>query len=185
MERPNVLPALAPLLMLLLKKPTGDPPNHRHNKKALLLVRFPADFLRKLIPFPDRAAAVDPTGVTQQCANCRQLPATDRQKLSVGAAGRKNRNSNNSELVVRNRYNPNLDYKMVCGAVADRHDHHTVGVMIVTSLLVAREREQGTLDQLLVSPLTTLRQIHRQSRTGVNCRHLPASHHCAGDWYPA
>ena len=31
----------------------------------------------------------------------------------------------------------------------------TIGVMIVTSLSVAREREQGTLDQLLVSPLTT------------------------------
>ena len=30
-----------------------------------------------------------------------------------------------------------------------------IGVMIVTSLSVAREREQGTLDQLLVSPLTT------------------------------
>jgi ABC-2 type transport system permease protein len=27
--------------------------------------------------------------------------------------------------------------------------------MIVTSLSVAREREQGTLDQLLVSPLAT------------------------------
>ncbi|EKW85612.1 hypothetical protein EC970007_5211, partial [Escherichia coli 97.0007] len=32
----------------------------------------------------------------------------------------------------------------------------TIGVMIVTSLSVAREREQGTLDQLLVSPLTTI-----------------------------
>jgi ABC-2 type transport system permease protein len=31
----------------------------------------------------------------------------------------------------------------------------TIGVMIVTSLSVAREREQGTLDQLLVSPLAT------------------------------
>ncbi len=29
---------------------------------------------------------------------------------------------NNSELVVRNWYNPNLDYKWFCGALADRHD---------------------------------------------------------------
>ncbi len=61
---------------------------------------------------------------------------------------------NNSELVVRNWYNPNLDYKwfVVPSLIAMIT---TIGVMIVTSLSVAREREQGTLDQLLVSPLTT------------------------------
>lgn len=55
---------------------------------------------------------------------------------------------------MRNWYNPNLDYKwfIVPSLVALIT---TIGVMIVTSLSVAREREQGTLDQLLVSPLTT------------------------------
>lgn len=59
--------------------------------------------------------------------------------------------------MVRNWYNPNLDYKwfVVPSLIAMIT---TIGVMIVTSLSVAREREQGTLDQLLVSPLTT-RQI--------------------------
>ncbi len=61
---------------------------------------------------------------------------------------------NNSELVVRNWYNPNLDYKwfVVPSLIAMIT---TIGVLIVTSLSVAREREQGTLEQLLVSPLTT------------------------------
>ncbi len=61
---------------------------------------------------------------------------------------------NNSELVVRNWYNPNLDYKwfVVPSLIAMIT---TIGVMIVTSLSVAREREQGTLDLVLVSPLTT------------------------------
>jgi ABC-2 type transport system permease protein len=56
--------------------------------------------------------------------------------------------------VVRNWYNPNLDYKwfVVPSLIAMIT---TIGVMIVTSLSVAREREQGTLDQLLVSPLAT------------------------------
>lgn len=54
----------------------------------------------------------------------------------------------------------------------------TIGVMIVTSLSVAREREQGTLDQLLVSPLATA-NFRRQSGAGANCRHLPC-HHRAG-----
>jgi ABC-2 type transport system permease protein len=43
---------------------------------------------------------------------------------------------------------------MVRGAVADRHDHHHRGDDRHL-LSVAREREQGTLDQLLVSPLAT------------------------------
>lgn len=53
--------------------------------------------------------------------------------------------------MVRNWYNPNLDYKwfVVPSLIAMIT---TIGVMIVTSLSVAREREQGTLDQLLVSP---------------------------------
>lgn len=61
---------------------------------------------------------------------------------------------NNSELTVRNWYNPNLDYKwfIVPSLVALIT---TIGVLIVTSLSIARESEQGTLDQLLVSPLTT------------------------------
>ena len=60
---------------------------------------------------------------------------------------------NNSKLVVRNWYNPNLDYKwfVVPSLIAMIT---TIGVMIVTSLSVAREREQGTLDQLLVSLAT-------------------------------
>lgn len=71
---------------------------------------------------------------------------------------------NNSELVVRNWYNPNLDYKwfVVPSLIAMIT---TIGVMIVTSLSVAREREQGTLDQLLVSPLTTW-----QIFVGKRCR---------------
>ncbi|WP_139343949.1 ABC transporter permease, partial [Escherichia coli] len=51
-------------------------------------------------------------------------------------------------------YNPTLDYKwfVVPSLIAMIT---TIGVMIVTSLSVARERDQGTLDQLLASPLTT------------------------------
>lgn len=57
------------------------------------------------------------------------------------------------QLLVRHRYNPNLNYRwfmlpVLVAIIA------TLGSLIVTALSVAREREQGTLDQLLVSPLT-------------------------------
>ncbi len=94
-------------------------------QKVLLLIRFPADFSRKLDSF-------------------------ETAPLQLILDGR----NSNSELVVRNWYNPNLDYKwfVVPSLIAMIT---TIGVMIVTSLSVAREREQGTLDQLLVSPLAT------------------------------
>lgn len=58
-----------------------------------------------------------------------------------------------SELVVRHWFNPNLDYvrHIIPSLVAIIT---TISTLIVTSLSVAREREHGTLDQLLVSPLT-------------------------------
>lgn len=63
-----------------------------------------------------------------------------------------NNNAGNSELIIRNWYNPNLDNKwfVVPSLIALIT---TIGVMTVTSLSVARETEQGTLDQLRVSPL--------------------------------
>jgi ABC-2 type transport system permease protein len=56
-------------------------------------------------------------------------------------------------VVVRHWFNPNLDYQwfilpVLVAIIA------TLGSLIVTSLSIAREREQGTMDQLLVSPLT-------------------------------
>lgn len=56
-------------------------------------------------------------------------------------------------LTVRNLYNPNLDYTwhVLPSLVAIIT---TIGCLMVTALSVAREREEGTFDQLLVSPLT-------------------------------
>jgi len=57
--------------------------------------------------------------------------------------------------VVRNWFNPNLDYKLyMLGSII------TILALIITLMLtalsIARERELGTFDQLIVSPLTSL-----------------------------
>ena len=57
------------------------------------------------------------------------------------------------DLIVRNDYNPNLDYKWfilpsLIGIIL------TIGTLIITALSIAREKEEGTFEQLLVSPLT-------------------------------
>ena len=56
-------------------------------------------------------------------------------------------------LTVRHLYNPNIEFSwhILPSLVAITP---TIGCLIVTALSVAREREEGTFDQLLVSPLT-------------------------------
>lgn len=79
----------------------------------------------------------------------------------------------NSALIVRNWYNPNLDYKwfVVPSLIALIA---TIGVMIVTSLSVAREREQGTWAAAgLAAEHRT--NLHRQSGAGNDRRHLPGN----------
>jgi ABC-2 type transport system permease protein len=56
-------------------------------------------------------------------------------------------------VIARDWFNPNLDYRwfiLPCLIAIIT----AISTLVVTSLSVAREREQGTLDQLLVSPLT-------------------------------
>ncbi|PHM25293.1 ABC transporter permease [Xenorhabdus ehlersii] len=124
------------------------------NRKALLLVRFPQNFSADLANHNPTSIQVLLDGrnsnSAQIAANYIQQIVMDYQKQLLGNAP----NFNNSELIVRNWYNANLDYKwfVVPSLVAMIT---TIGVLIVTALSVAREREQGTLDQLLVSPLAT------------------------------
>ena len=55
-------------------------------------------------------------------------------------------------ITIRHFYNPNLDYfRFILPSLVAMIT--TLSALIVTALSVAREREQGTLDQLLVSPL--------------------------------
>ncbi|MDE9525205.1 ABC transporter permease [Xenorhabdus bovienii] len=124
------------------------------NRKALLLVRFPQNFSTNI-------ASQTPTSIqvlldgrnsnsAQISANYIQQIVMNYQKELLGNSA----SLNNSDLIIRNWYNANLDYKwfVVPSLVAMIT---TIGVLIVTALSVAREREQGTLDQLLVAPLAT------------------------------
>ena len=133
--------------VLLLKSPQEIKPTI-DTQKALLLVRFPANFSRNLDTFQQAPMQIILDGRNSNSAQIaanylQQIVKTYQQELMDGKP-----KPNNSELVVRNWYNPNLDYKwfVVPSLIAMIT---TIGVMIVTSLSVAREREQGTLDQVL------------------------------------
>lgn len=124
------------------------------NRKALLVVRFGQNFSADIASQHGANMMLLLDGRNSNSAQIaanyiEQIVMQYEQELTSGRTL-----PNNSELVVRNWYNPNLDYKwfIVPSLVALIT---TIGVLIVTSLSIAREREQGTLDQLLVSPLTT------------------------------
>ena len=124
------------------------------NQKALLVVRFPEHFSGNLTQLHPTTLNIVLDGrnsnSAQIAANYLQQIVKDYQQELVTGLPK----LNNSELIVRNWYNPNLDYKwfVVPSLIALIT---TIGILIVTSLSVAREREQGTMDQLIVSPLAT------------------------------
>ncbi|TBL83243.1 ABC transporter permease [Hafnia alvei] len=130
------------------------------NQKALLLIRFPANFSRDILSGHQAPLQIVLDGRSsnsaQIAANYVQQIVRDYQQelISGQPVSTHDLAQRNSELFIRNWYNPNLDYKwfVVPSLIAMIT---TIGVLIVTSLSVAREREQGTLEQLLVSPLNT------------------------------
>ena len=123
------------------------------NQEAIAVVRFGPDFSRKAaagLPAPMQLL------LDGRRSNSSQIAASYIQDITTQYFNEQNLAAGHppaSELVIRHRYNPNLEYQwfILPSLVAIIL---TVSALILTALSVAREREQGTLDQLLVSPLT-------------------------------
>ena len=123
------------------------------SRQAMLTVSIPEDFSRKLAAGETAPVQVLLDGRRSNGAQIAfgylQGITEDYMKDRLAAAGR----AMPSEVVTRFWFNPNLDYKnfILPNLVAIIT---TIGSLILTALSVSREREQGTFDQLLVSPLT-------------------------------
>ncbi len=141
---------------VLLLHNDQDAHNAVDNQQILLLARFPAEFSRNI-------AAGEPAQIQfildgrrsnggQIAMNYIRSILEDYQNELLKSNFEKTAVDGGIEF--RNWYNPNLDYKwfVVPSLIALIT---TISVLIVTALSVARVREQGTLEQLLVSPLST------------------------------
>jgi len=123
------------------------------NQQALLVIRFPTDFSRQLAA--GRGANIQAL-LDGRRSNSGQIAFGYLQEIIENYSEERDNPANRatpSRLVFRHWFNPNLDYvrHIVPSLVAIIT---TISTLIVTSLSVAREHEQGTFDQLLVSPLT-------------------------------
>jgi ABC-2 type transport system permease protein len=123
-----------------------------NRQSVLLLLRIDPRFSESVAsgkPLPIQAI------IDGRRSNSGQIAISYVQQILAGI-GLKNQSivsvTNRSPITVRHWYNVNLDYYrfVVPSLVAIMT---TLSALIVTALSVAREREQGTLDQLLVSPL--------------------------------
>lgn len=122
-------------------------------RDAIVAVRIPEDFSRKIAAGETAPVQVLLDG---RRSNSAQIVFGYMQSILDGYL--KDRAADKgrvlpTEIITRNWFNPVLDYPnyILPNLIAVIT---TIGSLIVTALSVAREREQGTFDQLLVSPLT-------------------------------
>jgi ABC-2 type transport system permease protein len=130
-------------------------------REALMVVHVPPDFERRLLRGQRADVQVIVDGRNSNTAGTAASYAgaivtnfnrrwLERHPQSTPAAP-----SASIRIIDRAWYNPNLDtrWNMVPGMLAMLT---LLDVTLLTSLSVAREREQGTLDQLLVTPIRPL-----------------------------
>jgi ABC-2 type transport system permease protein len=122
-------------------------------QQALLGLEFPATFSRSLASGePVTVLAI----VDGRRSNSAQIAFSYAEQIVQGYGDERGQTAGRppaSRVVVRNWFNPNLEYRWFMLPVLVSIIT-TIGALIVTALSIAREREQGTFDQLLVSPLT-------------------------------
>lgn len=120
------------------------------DQRALIVLRFGSGFSESVKRgHPDPIQAI----VDGRRSNSGQIAASYLQtilsQISIGDAV----HAAPAQVSIRHFYNPNLDYyRFILPSLIAMI--LTISTLIVTAMSVAREREQGTLEQLLVSPLT-------------------------------
>ncbi len=123
-------------------------------REAIAAVHFPADFSRNLV---SGAPAVAQVILDGRRANSSQIALgyLNRIAAGLGAELAEAQGVQQPAIAVRHWFNPNLIYRWfvvpsLSGILA------MLISLLVTALSIARERELGTFDQLLVSPAQPL-----------------------------
>jgi ABC-2 type transport system permease protein len=122
-------------------------------QKAIVAVHFPQRFSANLFSQPHSASAQAQVILDGRRSNAGQIASAYISQVISEYILEKSAQRPATAIIVRNAYNPNLNFKwhiLPCLVAIIT----TVGSLMVTGLSIAREREEGTFDQLLVTPLT-------------------------------
>lgn len=123
-------------------------------RRVLAAIHIPADFSRNIAA---GWAATAQVLVDGRRANSGQIAADYLHSLVANLGNERRGNARDAmpRTVVRNWFNPNLTYRwFVVPSLAAILA--MLIALIMTGLSIAREREMGTFDQLLVSPATPI-----------------------------
>lgn len=128
--------------------------------KVQFLLNIPADFSRRLLRGERPALlltadATDPAATSNAVGAFRTLAEGALLRDLGGAAGHLLRESSPLELIVHPRYNPEgiTRYNIIPGLIGVVL---TMTLVIITSLAMTRERERGTMENLLATPVRPL-----------------------------
>lgn len=121
-------------------------------RQVLLALQFPEDFSRKLAQEEPATLQVIVDG---RRANAGQIAMSYLRSIAAqfGAEISTPSPGLTSSAIIRQWFNPNLDYQWFIVPALAGMMPLTI-TFIMTTLSIAREREMGTFDQMLVSPLS-------------------------------
>lgn len=133
------------------------------SQRALAVVHIGQDFSRKIAAGESADIQIILDG---RKSNSTQIVSGYLTSIIGRVSEQAGRTSGVEALRVRNWFNPNLEYNWftVPGLIATITLLTTI---IVTALSVARERELGTFDQLLVSPMRPLEIVMGKAAPGL------------------
>lgn len=118
---------------------------------------FPPDFQRNLIAGrnPELQVNVDATVISQSFLGAGYISSIASGEINEYLTGRREGSAPPIRLAVRARFNPNLT-GLWFGGVMEAISNITMLTIILVGAAFIREREHGTLEHLLVMPLTPL-----------------------------
>jgi ABC-2 type transport system permease protein len=131
---------------------TGDIPAWIDSSRALLVLTIDQDFERRLLAGgPARVQATADGRNSNTAGAALGYLASIVDQFNADWRARRGQGGPPLRVVLRSWYNPNLDsrWMMIPSLVGTLT---MMGTLMLTALSVAREREQGTFDQLLVTP---------------------------------